>query len=274
MTTTEYTRAAQLIARADALLFAAGAGMGVDSGLPDFRGDQGFWKAYPPYAKLGLGFSQLANPRWFATDPELAWGFYGHRLHLYRSTTPHPGFEILKRWAARASRGAFVFTSNIDGAFTRAGFSDDRIMEVHGAIDFAQCTTGRCGVFPATFSVTVDEETFRARAPLPKCPRCGALARPNVLMFGDSDFDSLRAEEQQARLDGWLGLLPPGARVVVVECGAGQAISTVRRLSETIVSAFGGTLVRLNPRDHQVPAGHISLPVGALEGLRAIDQAV
>jgi len=64
----------------------AGAGMGVDSGLPDFRGDEGFWKAYPPMAKLGIRFSSMANPRWFESDPELAWGFYGHRLNLYRAT--------------------------------------------------------------------------------------------------------------------------------------------------------------------------------------------
>src|SRR4051794_18199581 len=44
-------RAAQAIAAADALLIGAGAGMGVDSGLPDFRGNQGFWKAYPAYAR-------------------------------------------------------------------------------------------------------------------------------------------------------------------------------------------------------------------------------
>jgi len=78
--------------------------MGVDSGLPDFRGDQGFWKAYPPYAKLGLSFVELANPRWFATDPELAWGFYGHRRGLYRRTVPHEGFARLLRWSRAMPR--------------------------------------------------------------------------------------------------------------------------------------------------------------------------
>ena len=53
----------------EAILIGAGAGMGVDSGLPDFRGGSGFWKAYPPYAKLGLDFVSLANPRWFVSDP-------------------------------------------------------------------------------------------------------------------------------------------------------------------------------------------------------------
>src|SRR2546429_5834888 len=101
-------QAAQAVAAADALLIAAGAGMGVDSGLPDFRGDEGFWHAYPPYARLGLSFVELADPVHFAQDPELAWGFYGHRLELYRKTVPHKGFEILRGWDAR------VFTSNVD----------------------------------------------------------------------------------------------------------------------------------------------------------------
>src|SRR5687767_9842489 len=84
-------RAAAAVRDADALLVTAGAGMGVDSGLPDFRGTEGFWRAYPAFARLGLRFEQLASPAWFARDPHLAWGFYGHRLNLYRATTPHAG---------------------------------------------------------------------------------------------------------------------------------------------------------------------------------------
>src|SRR4051812_21640548 len=98
-------RAAQAVQSAGALFIGAGAGMGVDSGMPDFRGDRGFWNAYPPYEKLGLNFIALANPRWFRTDPALAWGFYGHRLNLYRATQPHEGFQILRRWAGRMGHG-------------------------------------------------------------------------------------------------------------------------------------------------------------------------
>ena len=115
-------RAAEAIRSAKAILIGAGAGMGVDSGLPDFRGDHGFWKAYPPYARLGLRFTEMANPRWFRSDPEFAWGFYGHRMMLYRETQPHEGFSILHRWASRMPGGGFVFTSNVDGHFQRAGF--------------------------------------------------------------------------------------------------------------------------------------------------------
>src|SRR5688572_20278296 len=91
----QLARAARAIRGAEYLVIAAGAGMGVDSGLPDFRGPQGFWRAYPAFEKLGLRFEEIANARWFDEDPHLAWGFYGHRLNLYRRTRPHEGFEIL-----------------------------------------------------------------------------------------------------------------------------------------------------------------------------------
>src|ERR1035437_6610625 len=105
-------RAAEVITAADALLITAGAGMGVDSGLPDFRGTEGFWKAYPAIAKLGLSFAEMANPDCFKSSPELAWAFYGHRLNLYRATSPHPGFQELIDAGARKRHGYFVFTSN------------------------------------------------------------------------------------------------------------------------------------------------------------------
>ncbi len=53
---------ASALRRADALVISTGAGMGVDSGLPDFRGDRGFWNAYPMYERLGLSFVDAANP--------------------------------------------------------------------------------------------------------------------------------------------------------------------------------------------------------------------
>jgi NAD-dependent SIR2 family protein deacetylase len=91
-----YRQAADVVRAADALLIGAGAGMGVDSGLPDFRGPEGFWQAYPPFR--GRQFAELSNPHWFRADPSLAWGFFGHRLNLYRTAAPHPGFDILRQW--------------------------------------------------------------------------------------------------------------------------------------------------------------------------------
>jgi NAD-dependent SIR2 family protein deacetylase len=267
-------RAAQAIAAADGLLIAAGAGMGVDSGMPDFRGGAGFWHAYPAAQRLGLQFEELANPRWFREDPSLAWGFYGHRLNMYRDTSPHAGFALLHGWAGRAPTGGFVFTSNVDGQFQRAGFAEDRILECHGSIHHLQCVDG-CGqpLWPVTAGVDVDLETLRAAAPLPTCPRCGGLARPNILMFGDFGWDETRAAGQEHPFGDWLAdLRGRRARVVVVECGAGKAIPTVRLQAQRIARELGGLLVRINVRDFEVPPGHVGLPLGALAGLTAIDE--
>lgn len=145
-----FYRAAEVIATADALVITAGAGMGVDSGLPDFRGDEGFWKAYPALARARLDFRTMANPETFVKFPTVAWGFYGHRLALYRQTVPHAGFGILRNWGERLRLGAWVFTSNVDGQFQKAGFPDDRIHECHGSIHYLQCLN-RCesGVWSA-----------------------------------------------------------------------------------------------------------------------------
>jgi NAD-dependent SIR2 family protein deacetylase len=270
--------AAEVIQEADTLVIAAGAGMGVDSGLPDFRGPQGFWRAYPPYEKLGLHFFELANPRWFREDPALAWGFYGHRFALYRRTTPHAGFSILKKWADRMPRGAFVFTSNVDGHFQLAGFDELQIVECHGSIHWLQCTS-YCGSKPWQVPASVmsiidlDEESMRAREPHPVCPKCGALARPNILMFGDARWDSSRTSEQERRLQRWMWDRED-ARMIIVECGAGTAVPTVRAFAEDTAEGHDTILIRISPREPQAPDGHFGLALGALEALEAIDRAL
>ncbi len=267
--------AAEAIERADAIFIGAGAGMGVDSGLPDFRGANGFWRAYPPYRKLGLEFTSVANPRWFREDPELAWGFYGHRLHLYRDTQPHDGFQILRMWAEQKVHGAFVYTSNVDGHFQRVGFDSERVIEVHGSIHWMQCLN-ECGigVFSAeSHGVCVDETTLFAEQPLPLCPRCTSLARPNILMFGDADFDGARVSTQRTQLADWLKRIR-GENLVVIECGAGSMIPTVRLGCEDVADRFGGTLIRINTQEHDAHANHIGLPMGALEALGTIDEVI
>ena len=270
-----YEAAATAIAGADALLIAAGAGMGVDSGLPDFRGDAGFWRAYPPFKELGLSFVDLAQPGWFREDPELAWGFYGHRLHLYRATPPHAGFAILRGWAASRPEGARVFTSNVDGQFQQAGFADERICECHGSIHHLQCSRpcGQAIWSAAEMQVDVDPNTFRARPPLPCCPACGAVARPNILMFGDGQWLGTRTDAQEEELSDWLQSLR-GGKLTIVECGAGTAVPTVRATMEHLARLYHATLIRINPREPHGPTGTLSFAGGALETLHGINEAL
>ena len=266
-------RAAAAVRAARALVITAGAGMGIDSGLPDVRGDTGFWKAYPLYERLGLSFVDAADPIHFVRDPSFGWGFYGHRLELYRRTVPHAGFQVLRRWVARFGLDAFVVTSNVDGQFQRAGFGEESIEEIHGSIHHLQCASGcSARIWRQEGNVEVDPATMRATS-LPHCPRCGGLARPNILMFNDWGWIADRSREQRRRREAFLvscRALP----LVVVELGAGTAIPSIRRFSEQLGSRSGTTVVRINPREPEIGGGHLSLVCGALAGLAALDAAL
>lgn len=262
----DYRAAARLLHDADGLMITAGAGMGVDSGLPDFRGDEGFWKAYPMLGELGISFYEMANPRHFASDPAVGWGFYGHRLQLYRDTTPHAGFASLLEIAARMEHGAFVFTSNVDGHFQRAGLAAERVVECHGSIHHLQCME-KCGqpIWSADgFTPEIDHAKCRLTSEPPRCPHCGGLARPNILMFGDWDWDEARARGQLAHMQAWIEQVD---RPVVIELGAGTAVATVRAFSEGLECP----LIRINPTDSDVPrAEDVGIAAGALAGISGI----
>lgn len=262
--------AAGLIAQADALVIAAGAGIGVDSGLPDFRGNAGFWKAYPALASEGVGFMDIASPAAFMADPRRAWGFYGHRLALYRRTEPHAGFALLRRWGDAMRRGSFVFTSNVDGQFQKAGFDPLRIDECHGSIHHLQCLEP-CShsLWEArAFDPDVDTVNCALRGPMPACPRCGGIARPNILMFDDWHWIDTRRGAQEARRQAWLdGVRNP----VVIEIGAGVNVATVRHFAHRVVRQHNGALIRINPREAQTGGLRgVGIAAGALQALTAI----
>lgn len=240
------------------------------SGLPDFRGSQGFWQAYPALAKAGIHFQDIVCPNAFSTHTRLAWGFYGHRLKLYRTAEPHAGFSMLNRFGCRKKHGSYVFTSNVDGQFRKAGFDPRRIVEVHGSIHHLQCLHGcLADIWPAdTLRPVVDNASCQLLSGFPRCPHCGTIARPNVLMFGDWSWLSVRTDLQKVGLHAWLQQVQ---RPVVIEVGAGRDIVTVRRFGEQV---RGATLIRINPRDTEVPAGAVSLQLGGLDGLQRIAAAL
>ncbi|WP_218871327.1 WYL domain-containing protein [Chitinibacter bivalviorum] len=265
-------QAAQVLEGADALLITAGAGMGVDSGLPDFRGDHGFWQAYPALGKAQIAFTDVASPHTFKNDPALAWGFYGHRLNLYRATIPHAGFHLLREWGEQLEHGYQVYTSNVDGQFQKAGFDSQRIVECHGSIHHLQCLNACNGKIESAdwFEPQIDADACRILSQMPTCPDCGALMRPNILMFGDWEWQQDRCIEQQQHMNQWLNR---PKRLVIIEMGAGTAIATIRRLNERIMTQqqqLNPNLIRINPTEPDGPAGTISLQTGALNGLQLI----
>ncbi|MBI3713193.1 MAG: NAD-dependent deacetylase, partial [Burkholderiales bacterium] len=267
----QINRAAQLIDQTDCLVIAAGAGMGVDSGLPDFRGSDGFWKAYPALREAGLEFSRIASPNSFRTFPQRAWGFYGHRLALYRNTAPHRGYAILKRWSEQMGIPCSVFTSNVDGQFQKAGFDPANIVECHGSIHHLQCLD-KCatqiwdvnGFYPI-----VDEARCELVNEVPRCLYCDSIARPNILMFSDWEWIDERTGQQSRRQPSLFDRIQ---RPIVIELGAGTAIPSVRHFSHRMIQYHGARLIRINPLECEVPnTMDVGIKTGALDALEAID---
>ncbi|WP_244815349.1 Sir2 family NAD-dependent protein deacetylase [Caballeronia sp. Lep1P3] len=237
--------------------------MSVDSGLPAFRGSDGLWTALLPEGMSEREVGSLTQGDCFVIRPEQAWTFYGHALDACRHATPHDGYRLIRAWAADKRHGAFAYTSNVDGQFQTAGFPDDRVVECHGTIHSLQCTV------PCTQSLWHTGRVSReAGDALPACIHCGALARPNFLMFSDVDWVPVRTATQQANLRKWRADIE---RPVVLEIGAGLAVPSIRLFAET----FGAPLIRINLEDERVDrVTDVGIRGTALAVLREIDAAL
>jgi NAD-dependent protein deacetylase/lipoamidase len=137
-----------------------GAGVSTESGIPDFRSPTGIWAEYDPmeYATISA----------FRRDPLKVWEFYALRFSLLTSAEPNPGHLALAELERRGLIAAVV-TQNIDGLHQRAGSQE--VIEVHGSIRSASCL--ECGE-----QVPLDPAS-------PLCGSCGAVLKPDVVMFGE-----------------------------------------------------------------------------------------
>lgn len=261
----------QLISQAEAVLITAGAGMGVDSGLGDFRGNKGFWKAYPIAEKLNLSFQELANPKWFYENPFFAWAFYGHRYNLYKNTVPHDGFKMLLDLVKEKNNNYFIYTSNVDGQFQKAGFDEEKIFECHGSIFYFQCLNNCTqNIWKSNIDkFDIDMEDFLV-SNTPICESCADIARPNILMFADWYWNEKRAATQEAKYNKWKKQNRL-KKLVIIELGAGTAVATVRIQGQLVAKLYDKKLIRINPKDFEVDLDYgYSLALGAKEGIEKI----
>jgi NAD-dependent deacetylase len=156
---------AELIHAEQPCVVLTGAGVSTESGIPDFRGADGVWAQYDPY--------EVASINGFRRDPERVWEFYGRRLGVLADAEPNAAHRALAQLEQRGLVQAVV-TQNVDGLHGRAGSQD--VIEVHGSIATASCLD--CGT-------TVERERVRELLPLPRCPACGTVLKPDVVMFGE-----------------------------------------------------------------------------------------
>jgi NAD-dependent deacetylase len=159
---------AALVRECQPCVVLTGAGISTESGIPDFRSPAGIWAEYDPmeYATIDA----------FRRDPVKVWEFYALRFEVLMRAEPNPGHLALAELERRGHVAAVV-TQNIDGLHERAGSHE--VVEVHGSIRSASCPD--CGE-----RVPLEEVVAALRdKPAPPCPRCGAILKPDVVMFGE-----------------------------------------------------------------------------------------
>jgi NAD-dependent deacetylase len=159
---------ARLIAERQPCVALTGAGVSTESGIPDFRSAEGIWAEVDPL--------EVASTDAFRRDPERVWEFYGRRLGLLLDAEPNGAHLALAELERRGLLQA-VITQNIDLLHERAGSRD--VIEVHGSIRRSVCLA--CGAAEPLEAVVA--QLAERRAPL--CPDCGAVLKPDVVMFGE-----------------------------------------------------------------------------------------
>ena len=146
-----------------------GAGISAASGVPTFRGADGFWRK--------IRAETIATPEAFANDPRLVWEWYDWRRQMLVSAAPNAAHEVLARWSA-AKSGFTLVTQNVDGLLERAGASS--LIRLHGSIWHLRCCQSCADGREPWRDETAPLETLP-----PRCPHCGGLARPAVTWFGE-----------------------------------------------------------------------------------------
>ena len=220
-----------------------GAGISTESGIPDFRSPTGVWAQYDP--------AEYATIEGFRADPVKVWSFYSLRLRVLIDAQPNAGHHALAR-LERAGHVAAVVTQNIDGLHARAGSRE--VVEVHGSIRSSTCLS--CG---ATYALDAVLRLLDG-AEAPACERCGAIVKPDVVMFGellpeaaiDRAYELVRSTRLLlvvgSALEVWpVSLLPDetagrGGAVAIVNRGA---TTFDERANVKIDGAAGETLAEL-----------------------------
>jgi NAD-dependent deacetylase len=232
------------LTRSGTVIALTGAGVSADSGIPTFRGKEGYWtvgsREYQP--------EELATHAAFTEMPWEVWAWYLYRRGVCRAASPNDGHYALARWddAMKASGDRFALvTQNVDGLHRRAGSPAARTFAIHGDIDQMRCSADCCldrwPVPAGVAALAKGEAVDPATRALLVCPACGEMARPHVLWF-DESYDEPRYSLDTVRD------LASSAILVVVAGSSGQ--TNLPWQVVTLAARNGATIVDINPEDN------------------------
>merc|ERR1719159_1288706 len=195
---------AQVLRRSKKVALLTGAGVSAESGIPTFRGSDGFWTI----GSANYRPQEMATFEMFNKHPEELWRWYHMRWSICRNAKPNDGHaaivELEKLITSQEGSSFDLITQNIDGLHLAAGSNSKHTYQVHGSMNFMRCdesVEGSCchGLNPHSTDPEVRKKLRAAvhpwgkewtkeeveKDPVPRCPACGSRCRPHVLWFDE-----------------------------------------------------------------------------------------
>ncbi|WP_319526150.1 Sir2 family NAD-dependent protein deacetylase [uncultured Desulfosarcina sp.] len=224
-----------------------GAGISAESGIPTFRGPEGFWtvgsREYHP--------QEMATFNMFSKDPESVWVWYLYRMGLCKQAHPNAGHLALTSMEERIGDRFTLITQNVDNLHIRAGSSLERTYQIHGNIFFTRCASSCTNaILPLADPLPSKEKggsLTDEEKDLLRCPACGGWLRPHVLWF-DETYD-----ERNYRFNSALETAQR-TRLLITVGTAGA--TTLPNHIVNIVYSNGGQMIDINVADN--PFAHVA----------------
>lgn len=218
-----------------------GAGISAESGIPTFRGKEGYWtvgsKEYHP--------EEMATQKMFQRQPYDVWQWYLYRKGVCNKAQPNPGHRAIADLEAAFADRFCLITQNVDGLHLRAGNSRERTYQIHGNIDFMRCAGECCAdLFPVPPGIGAEDKNTPitdAEKKLLVCPHCKSASRPHVLWFDecyDEQFFRFQSSIQKAcETDLLIVIGTSGATNLPMQVGS-------------IVADRGAAMIDVNPDEN------------------------
>jgi len=218
-------RARGLLARARRVLFITGAGLSADSGLPTYRGLGGL---YNGLTEEGIPIEAALSGSMLRQRPELCWRYLAQLGRACAAAVPNAAHQAITDFGVRHP-GGWVLTQNIDGFHRQSGFPSERLIEIHGQLEPLACMS--C-------AQAVEEAQDYLAGPLPpRCPSCGGMLRPPVVLFEEALPVTELQRLQEAVEEGF---------DLVIAVGTTAAFGYIQApIGQTL--AQGGDLIEINP---------------------------
>ena len=220
-----------------AITVLSGAGISAESGIPTFRGPEGYWtvgsNVYQP--------QEMATFQMFQRNPKAVWQWYLYRLSICQAARPNEGHMALVQLEQLIGERFTLITQNVDNLHLRAGQNPKHTYQIHGNIFFGRCAAAcqpTVNLLPAGVSGKAKNDPISdSEWKLLHCQKCNSLLRPHVLWFDE------RYNEQHYRLDSSLDVAQRTRLLIVVGTSGGTNLPN--QVVHTVYNN-GGRIIDIN----------------------------